>query len=45
MKSVKPSIVLVKPQLPENIGLVARAMDNCGLKNEWKGGNSVSWLR
>ena len=33
MKSVKPSIVLVKPQLPENIGLVARAMDNCGLKN------------
>ena len=28
-----PSIVLVKPQLPENIGLVARAIDNCGLKN------------
>ena len=33
MKSAKPSIVLVKPQLPENIGLVARAMDNFGLKN------------
>ena len=28
----KPSIILVRPQLPENIGLVARAMDNCGLK-------------
>ena len=33
MKIYKPSIVLVKPQLPENIGLVARAMDNCGLEN------------
>ena len=33
MKLIKPTIVLVKPQLPENIGLVARAMDNCGLKN------------
>ena len=33
MKLIKPSIVLVKPQLPENIGLVARAMDNCGLKD------------
>ena len=33
MRLVKPSIVLVKPQLPENIGLVARAMDNCGLKD------------
>ena len=32
MKLIKPSIVLVRPQLPENIGLVARAMDNCGLK-------------
>ncbi|SVC79983.1 uncharacterized protein METZ01_LOCUS332837, partial [marine metagenome] len=30
---ISPSIILVKPQLPENIGLVARAMDNCGLKN------------
>jgi tRNA/rRNA methyltransferase len=27
-----PSIVLVRPQLPENIGMVARAMDNFGLK-------------
>ena len=33
MPVVRPSIILVKPQLPENIGLVARAMDNCGLKN------------
>ena len=33
MKTVKPSIILVRPQLPENIGMVARAMDNCGLKN------------
>ena len=32
MKIAKPSIILVKPQLPENIGLVARAMQNCGLK-------------
>ena len=30
--SIKPSVVLVRPQLPENIGLVARAMDNCGLE-------------
>tara|TARA_B100000579_G_scaffold404295_1_gene389001 strand:+ start:70 stop:786 length:717 start_codon:yes stop_codon:yes gene_type:complete len=28
----KISIVLVKPQLPENIGMVARAMNNFGLK-------------
>ena len=33
MKFIKPSIVLVKPQLPENIGLVARAMENCSLKD------------
>ena len=33
MKLIKPCIVLVKPQLPENIGLVARAMDNSGLKD------------
>lgn len=26
-----PAIVLVEPQLPENIGMVARAMLNCGL--------------
>ena len=31
MKVIKPSVVLVRPQLPENIGMVARAMDNCGL--------------
>ena len=33
MKIFKPSIILVRPQLPENIGMVARAMDNCGLEN------------
>ena len=33
MTVISPSIILVKPQLPENIGLVARAMDNCGLEN------------
>ena len=33
MRLIKPSIILVRPQLPENIGLVARAMDNCGLKD------------
>ena len=33
VKDNKPSIVLVRPQLPENIGMVARAMDNFGLKN------------
>ncbi len=33
MTVISPSIILVKPQLPENIGLVARGMDNCGLKN------------
>ena len=25
-----PSVILVRPQLPENIGMTARAMDNCG---------------
>ena len=32
MKILDPSIILVRPQLPENIGMVARAMQNCGLK-------------
>lgn len=31
MKTIKPTIVLVRPQLPENIGLTVRAMHNCGL--------------
>lgn len=31
MKRFIPSIILVRPQLPENIGLTARAMQNCGL--------------
>ena len=32
MKFYKPSIILIRPQLPENIGMVARAMDNCCLE-------------
>jgi len=28
-----PSIILVRPQMPENIGMVARAMDNFGFKS------------
>ena len=33
MKINKPSIVLVRPQLPENIGMVARVMNNFSLKD------------
>ena len=33
MKTNLPSIVLVRPQLPENIGMVARVMNNFSLKN------------
>jgi len=29
----RTSIILVRPQLPENIGMVARSMDNFGLRN------------
>lgn len=29
---MKPAIILVKPQLAENIGMAARAMKNCGLE-------------
>ena len=29
--SAKPVVVLVRPQLAENIGMAARAMLNCGL--------------
>ncbi len=32
MKTIQPTIVLVRPQLPENIGLAVRAMHNCGLE-------------
>ena len=31
MKKLNPTIVLVRPQLSENIGMTARAMDNFGL--------------
>ena len=33
MKFKKPEIILVRPQLPENIGMVARAMNNFGFKS------------
>ena len=33
MTSKNPSIILVRPQLPENIGMVARVMHNFGLKD------------
>ena len=33
MTPKNPSIILVRPQLPENIGMVARAMHNFGLKD------------
>ena len=31
MKKINPTIILVRPQLSENIGMAARAMDNFGL--------------
>jgi len=45
-----PVIVLVRPQLAENMGMVARAMMNCGLsklrlvnpREDWKGEKAVS---
>ena len=33
MTPKNPSIILVRPQLPENIGMVARVMQNFGLKD------------
>ena len=33
MKINQPAIILVRPQLPENIGMVARVMDNFNLKD------------
>jgi len=33
LKFKKPSIILVRPQLPENIGMVARVMKNFNLKD------------
>jgi len=33
LKFIRPTIILVRPQLPENIGLVARVMDNFNLKD------------
>ena len=32
MRLLKPSVVLVRPQLPENIGMVSRVMNNFGFK-------------
>ena len=42
--------MLVRPQLPENIGMVARAMDNCGLsellivspRDEWPNSKALN---
>ena len=31
MNTLTPSIILVEPQLAENVGMAARAMMNCGL--------------
>ena len=31
LKTTKPAIILVRPQLPENIGMVARVMQNFDL--------------
>jgi tRNA/rRNA methyltransferase len=31
LKKINPTIILVRPQLSENIGMAARAMDNFGL--------------
>jgi len=31
LKKINPTIILVRPQLPENIGMAARVMDNFGL--------------
>jgi len=31
LKRINPTIILVRPQLAENIGMTARAMDNFGL--------------
>jgi len=33
LKVLKPAIILVRPQLPENIGMVARVMQNFDLKD------------
>ena len=40
----KPSIVLVRPQLPENIGMVARVMNNFSLKELIIVNPRESWL-
>ena len=45
-----PIVVLIRPQLAENMGMVARAMMNCGLsqlrlvkpREDWKGKKAVS---
>ena len=50
MTPKNPSIILVRPQLPENIGMVARVMNNFGLKdlivvsprNNWLNSKSIN---
>ena len=44
MTSKNPSIILVRPQLPENIGMVARAMNNFGLKDLILVSPKENWL-
>ena len=42
--SLPPAIILVRPQLSENIGTAARAMMNCGLTNMRLVGPRENWL-
>ena len=44
MELKKIGIVLVRPQLPENIGMVARVMQNFGLKNLILVSPKKNWL-
>ena len=49
MKTLLPAIILVRPQLAENIGTAARAMLNCGLTDlrleQKRGGKSGVFRR
>ena len=43
MKRINPTIILVRPQLPENIGMTARAMDNFGLSKLYLVNPRAGW--
>ena len=43
MKKINPTIILVRPQLAENIGMTARAMDNFGLSRLYLVNPRESW--